>query len=95
MAVLDTEIGHRFAHRGNQRFLMCSTFKLLLVAAVLARVDHGKERLEQRDDKAVKAPSTPTYSARTLSLARAPSEFVQHLRRRGAMLKVSDGFPMT
>ena len=48
VAVLDTETGHRFAHRGNQRFLMCSTFKVLLVAAVLARVDHGKARLEQR-----------------------------------------------
>ena len=48
MAVLDTGTGPRFAHRGNQRFLMGSTFKLLLVAAVLARVDHGQERLEQR-----------------------------------------------
>ena len=48
VAVLDTETGNRFAHRGDQRFLMFSTFKVLLVAAVLARVDHGKERLEQR-----------------------------------------------
>lgn len=48
VAVLDTGTGRRCAHRGNQRFLMCSTFKLLLVAAVLARVDHGEERLERR-----------------------------------------------
>ena len=47
-AVLDAEAGHRLAHRGNQRFLICSTFNVLLVAAVLARVEHGKERLKQR-----------------------------------------------
>lgn len=47
VAMLDTGTGRRLAHRGNQRFLMCSTFKLLLVAAVLARVDHGEERLER------------------------------------------------
>ena len=48
VSILDTGSGHRASHRGDQRFLMCSTFKLLLVAAVLARVDRGTERLDRR-----------------------------------------------
>jgi beta-lactamase class A len=48
VAVLDTAGGHRVAWRGDERFLMCSTFKLLLVATVLARVDRGEEKLERR-----------------------------------------------
>jgi beta-lactamase class A len=48
VAVLDTESGRRFGHRQDERFPMCSTFKLLAVAAVLARVDRGEEQLERR-----------------------------------------------
>ncbi|MCW8808429.1 MAG: class A beta-lactamase [Rhodanobacter sp.] len=46
--ILDTGNGRRITHRGDERFRMCSTFKLLLVAAVLARVDRGAERLDRR-----------------------------------------------
>lgn len=35
------------AHRADERFAMCSTFKALLAAAVLARVDRGEEKLER------------------------------------------------
>lgn len=48
VAVLDTAGGHRFAHRGDERFLICSTFKLLLVAAVLKQIDGGVEKLDRR-----------------------------------------------
>jgi beta-lactamase class A len=48
VAILDTGNGRRLTHRGGERFLLCSTFKLLAVAAVLARVDRGAERLERR-----------------------------------------------
>jgi beta-lactamase class A len=48
VAVLDTGSGRRVAHRADERFLMCSTFKLLLVSAVLTRVDAGKEQLDRR-----------------------------------------------
>jgi beta-lactamase class A len=48
VAILDTGDGRRVAHRGGERFLMCSTFKVLAVAAVLARVDRGQERLQRR-----------------------------------------------
>jgi beta-lactamase class A len=45
VAVLDTETGARIAHRGDERFAMCSTFKFLAAAAILTRVDAGKEQL--------------------------------------------------
>lgn len=48
VAILDTGSGLRAAHRGGERFLVCSTFKLLLAAAVLARVEHGEEKLDRR-----------------------------------------------
>lgn len=48
VAILDTHSGRRIAHRGGERFLMCSTFKVLAVAAILARVDRGHEHLERR-----------------------------------------------
>ena len=48
VAALDTGTGLRVAHRAGARFAMCSTFKLALAGAVLARVDSGKESLERR-----------------------------------------------
>ena len=48
VAAVDTGTGKQVGHRAEQRFLMCSTAKLLIVAAVLARVDQGKESLERR-----------------------------------------------
>jgi beta-lactamase class A len=42
---VDTGSERTFAHRADQRFLMCSTFKGLLAAHVLARVDAGQESL--------------------------------------------------
>ncbi|HKO94220.1 MAG TPA: class A beta-lactamase, partial [Polyangiaceae bacterium] len=38
----------RWGQRADERFPMCSTFKLLLAAAVLARVDRGQEKLQRR-----------------------------------------------
>jgi beta-lactamase class A len=48
VAILDTGTGRHVSRRGGERFLMCSTFKLLLVSAILARVDRGEERLDGR-----------------------------------------------
>lgn len=45
---LDTGTGRSLAHRADERFPLCSTVKLALVAAVLARVDAGAERLDRR-----------------------------------------------
>src|SRR5512143_36931 len=47
VAVLDTGSGRRARFRADERFPMCSTFKLLLVGAVLRRVDRGTEALER------------------------------------------------
>lgn len=47
VAVRDTGSGARFSHRGDERFPMCSTFKFLLAAMVLAEVDAGRERLDR------------------------------------------------
>ncbi|KGI78863.1 class A beta-lactamase [Oleiagrimonas soli] len=48
VAMLDTSSGLRVAYRADRRFLMCSTHKVLTVAALLARVDSGVERLQRR-----------------------------------------------
>jgi beta-lactamase class A len=48
VAVLDTGSGESSGHRTDERFAMCSTFKMLLAAAVLERVDSGKESLTRR-----------------------------------------------
>ena len=48
VAILDTATGARCGHRADERFAMCSTFKLLAAGAILARVDGGRERLDRR-----------------------------------------------
>lgn len=48
VAALDTGSGRRIEYRADERFAMCSTFKLLLAAAVMARVDAGRESLDRR-----------------------------------------------
>jgi beta-lactamase class A len=45
VAALDTGSSRRLEHRASERFPMCSTFKLLAVAAVLHRVDEKAEQL--------------------------------------------------
>lgn len=47
VAALDTASGKRLEYRSKERFPMCSTFKLLAVAAVLKRVDAGQEKLDR------------------------------------------------
>src|SRR5271156_7170307 len=46
-AVIDTETGWTLEHRADERFPMCSTFKLLAAAAALKRVDDGADRLDR------------------------------------------------
>ena len=46
--VRDTGTGSTLEHRTDERFPMCSTFKLLAAAAALKRVDEGAERLDRR-----------------------------------------------
>jgi beta-lactamase class A len=48
VSLLDLASAQRFSHRGDERFPMCSTFKLLLAAQVLARADRGEDRMDRR-----------------------------------------------
>lgn len=47
VAALNLEDGQRLEYRANERFALASTFKLLLIAAVLHQVDLGKEKLDR------------------------------------------------
>ncbi|HET8765451.1 MAG TPA: class A beta-lactamase [Rhodanobacter sp.] len=48
VAILDVAGTRRVGHRADERFLMCSTHKVLTAGAVLARVDAGREQLDRR-----------------------------------------------
>ncbi len=48
VAVIATGSGARLMYRADERFPMCSTFKVLASGAILARVDAGAERLDRR-----------------------------------------------
>jgi beta-lactamase class A len=47
VAVIDNATGERSGYRAHERFPMCSTFKFLLVSAVLQRVDLNQETLNR------------------------------------------------
>jgi beta-lactamase class A len=72
--VLDKATGARFAHRGDERFAMCSTFKFLLAAATLNRADRGGERLDRRipirrRDLVANSPVTERLVGRSATVA--------------------------
>jgi len=74
VAVLDTATGTLSGHRLDERFPMCSTFKFLAVALVLARVDAGQEQLDRRiaitkADLLDWAPVTGKHVGRALNVA--------------------------
>ena len=47
VGILETATGELVGHRRDERFAMCSTFKLPLAAEVLRDVDAGKRKLDQ------------------------------------------------
>lgn len=74
VAVLDTASGARCGHRADERFPMCSTFKLLAAGAILARVDAGRDRLDRRirfkpADLVAYSPITKPHAGGGMSLA--------------------------
>ncbi|MBN9163671.1 MAG: class A beta-lactamase [Myxococcales bacterium] len=48
VVALDTGTGRELAYRPDERFAMCSTFKWVLAAAVLTRVDRAQLSLDER-----------------------------------------------
>lgn len=63
VAALDTGSQHLLASRGNQRFLLCSTFKVLAAGLILRRVEQGREELDRRITYS--AADLVTYSPET------------------------------
>lgn len=47
VAVRDTTTGKSWSYKADERFPMCSTFKTLVCAALLYRVDKGEDRLDR------------------------------------------------
>lgn len=48
VVIRDTSTQEQIGHHADDLFPMCSTFKMLAAAAVLQRVDAGKDRLDRR-----------------------------------------------
>ncbi|WP_246197544.1 class A beta-lactamase [Pseudoxanthomonas sacheonensis] len=74
VSIFDTGTGKRIGHRADERFPMCSTFKFLAAAQVLARVDRGEERLDRRvvytkDDLVAYSPVTEKHVGTGMTLA--------------------------
>lgn len=74
IGLLDSATGKHFGQREDERFPMCSTFKFVLAAAVLRRVDEGKLTLAQRvkiraSDMLSHAPVTERHVGGSLSVA--------------------------
>jgi beta-lactamase class A len=74
VAALDTASGRRVGHRADELFPLCSTFKFLAAAFVLARVDRGEEKLDRRvvfsdKDLVTYSPVTKEYVDSGMTLA--------------------------
>lgn len=69
----DTGSDSRIEYRENERFAMCSTFKFLASAAVLARVDQKQEQLDRmilikKSDLVAYSPVTEKYVGKPMSI---------------------------
>jgi len=76
VAVVDSESGQTWHHRGEERFPLTSTFKPLACAALLSRVDAGSESLsravEVRQEELVTySPFTQDFVGSSITLADA------------------------
>lgn len=82
VALLDTGSGRHWAHRGDERFGLCSTFKLPLAAAVLQAVDRGQLRADarlplRRAERVPHMPDTEAWLARGWATPLALAEAAQ------------------
>lgn len=73
VAVFDSESGMQTAYRGDERFPMCSTSKLLTVAGILKRIDTGKLAWDkhiayQQSDLVTYSPVTEQHVADGMSV---------------------------
>jgi beta-lactamase class A len=82
VALLDTGTGRRWAHRGDERFGLCSTFKLPLAGAVLHAIDQGQLQANarlplRRDERVPHMPATEAWLARGWATPLALAEAAQ------------------
>lgn len=82
VALLDTGSGRRWVHRGDERFGLCSTFKLPLAGAVLQAVDQGRLRADARlplrlSERVHHMPATEAWLARGWATPLALAEAAQ------------------
>ena len=74
VALLNTNGGKIVAYRGDERFPLCSTFKCLAAAFVLARVDRNEENLSRKiiykkSDLVAYSPTTEKHVGSGLTMA--------------------------
>jgi beta-lactamase class A len=80
--ILDTATGKKAGRRTDERFAMCSTFKLPLAAAILREVDRGKLKLDanvpvSKADLVAHAPVVEANLAKGSMTIRALAEAAQ------------------
>ena len=73
LGVAVSTTGRTFAHRPDERFVYCSTFKMYLAAAILERIQRGEENLDRtvpvtRSDMVSHAPVTEPAIGSSLSI---------------------------
>jgi beta-lactamase class A len=91
VAILDTQSGRSLNHRADERFAMCSTFKLMLAAAVLARVETGKEQGDRvirygKSDLLTHSPVTEKHLSSGVSVETLCTAVVRDSDNTGANL---------
>lgn len=91
VAALDVATGQHLEYRGSECFPMCSTFKFLLVAAILARVDHHTEKLDRlipytKDDLLEWAPITKDHVADGMTVSALCAGAIQYSDNTAANL---------
>ncbi|WP_303783975.1 class A beta-lactamase [Sandarakinorhabdus limnophila] len=103
VSLLDTHTGERFGHRANDRFPLCSTFKLLLAARLLHGADEGQWAMTERlpvtkADMLLNAPFTEKRiggSASLLDLAEAMAVLSDNPAANIALAKVGGPAALT
>jgi beta-lactamase class A len=91
VAVLDTSSGKKGGFRLAERFAMCSTFKWLIAAAVLQRVDAGQEDLVRivavpRAGILSNSPVTQEHAGRGMTIRELAAAIVTRSDNTGANL---------
>lgn len=82
VALRDTGSGRQWVHRADERFALCSTFKLPLAAAVLQAIDQGRLKADARlplraEDQVPHMPATQAWLARGWATPLALAEAAQ------------------